>query len=98
MSPQRDGPLFASIVTMLDALERKLTSAPPIDNMRVQGIWLQLYGDGSGVIWQEWSKSMPGEVREERLLHAIFTKDDALLEFDSVAELHSALLSRAGTT
>lgn len=97
MTHQAHGPSVAAILAMLDAWERRLTNAAPTDNMRVQGIWLQLYGDGSGVVWQRWSKSMPGEIKEERLLHTIFAKDDALLEFDSIEGLHSALVSRAGT-
>lgn len=61
------------------------------DNMKIQGLHLKMFGDGSGEVTADWSNYRKDMCREEYLLNTIFTREGPLLEFSNPKELEDWL-------
>lgn len=88
---------ITDIIAMLDRLEDRMFAAAPVDNLRFQGLHLQLHPDGSGAVIADWARSIGDEVKEIRLLNTIMSDEDELFAFKTAEELHGELVSRTMT-
>jgi len=88
-----DWSLLPTIMEMVDRLELRLTDQGCRDNMITEGLWLKLFPDGSGVLFEEYSPAREDDSQEKRLLQCVMDrKNDELAEFDSLEELHGELV------
>lgn len=88
-------PSFADIFGLLDKWEKRLCDGTVKDNMKCTGLWLKLWGDGSGSVMAEWHDVRgddPEDVACARM--ALTMAPTAVLEFESLAELHGALVQQ----
>jgi hypothetical protein len=85
---------IADIITMLKRLEDRMFAAAPVDNLRFQGLHMQLHTDGSGAVIADWARSIGDDVKEVRLLNTIMSDEDELFMFKTPEELHGELVAR----
>lgn len=85
----------SDLFPLLDAWEKKLTGAGVIDNQRCMGLWLRLYGDGSGSVMAEWSDVKATDDEDRRLVRTVCTMaPSSILDFDTIEELHGGLVAQ----
>ena len=79
---------------MLDAWEKRLCSMPH-DNQICKGLWLKLYGDGSGSIMGEFA-DVPeeGDSEIEQIRKVVFMEPTSVYDFDTLDELHGYLVCK----
>lgn len=84
-----------TIFTLLDRYEKRFTSLGVHDNQRCVGLWLKLWGDGSGTVMAEYHDVKPGyEEESEQLKRMVMTMAPTeVLAFDTIEELHGALVA-----
>lgn len=86
---------FVTIMVLMDEWEKKLVGAGVIDNSRCQGLWLKLYGDGSGSVVAEWSAVKPSDDRSRSLVRTVMTMaPSSIFDFDTLDELHGGLVAQ----
>lgn len=89
--------MINAIFAMMDTWETRLVAIGRHDNSVLKGLWLKLWADGSGAVMAEYAKSMPDETEEEALVNTVFMEPTAILEFESLNELHGALVAQVMT-
>ena len=88
---------FSDILPLLDRWTERLVALGDHDNVRLMGMWVKLWGDGSGTVYGEYAKAMPGASPEERAVSAAFMERTVLFTFDTVDELHGELVAQTTT-
>jgi hypothetical protein len=66
------------------------------DGMQIGMIRLVLFSDGSGEVQADWAKYDEEMCREEKLLHAIFSVDGPIFEFEKIEQLEAWLVEQSG--
>lgn len=85
-----------TILHDIDAWGDRLIAAGRIDNLACKGVWLKLWGDGSGSVMAEYATDRPGDTEDERLVSTVFMEPSSILDFDSLDELVVALAAQKG--
>jgi hypothetical protein len=88
-----DWSLMPHIMALLDRLEDRLCAAPPVDGLRCCGLWLQLYGDGSGCIMSDYRNASVDETPDARAIAAVFAESHEFESFNSLELLHGSLVA-----
>lgn len=84
-------PDLKTLLHDIDAWGDRLIAAGRIDNLSCKGVWLKLWGDGSGSVMAEYAKCLEGETDGEKLVNTVFMEPSSILDFDSLDELAEAL-------
>ena len=83
------------IFELLDRWEAKLIAAGVIDNQKCMGLWLKLYGDGSGSVMAEWSDVKATDDQDRKLVRTVCTMEpSSIFDFDTIEELHGGLVAQ----
>lgn len=83
------------IFELLDRWEAKLIAAGVIDNQKCMGLWLRLYGDGSGSVMAEWSDVKATDDQYRKLVRTVCTMTpSSIFDFDTIEELHGGLVAQ----
>lgn len=95
MEPRMD---VVTIMALMDEWEKKLVGAGIIDNSRCQGLWLKLFGDGSGSVMAEWSDVKYSDSQDQKLVRTVMTMaPTSILDFSTLDELHGGLVAQSMT-
>lgn len=84
-----------TIFTLLDRYEARFIARGVHDNQRCIGLWLKLFGDGSGSVMAEYHDVKPGYEEESKAtVRMVMTMNPtSVIDFDSIEELHGALVA-----
>lgn len=83
------------IFELLDRWEAKLVGAGVIDNQKCMGLWLKLFGDGSGSVMAEWSDVKATDDQDRKLVRTVMTMaPSSILDFNTIEELHGGLVAQ----
>jgi hypothetical protein len=86
-----------AVMAMLAEWDRRMEDRGIHDNCRCESLKLHMYVDGSGEITGTYTKVRQDMSEEEHLIAMLHGEDHVLLEFDSLAELHGALVAQVMT-
>ena len=89
-----DWNLTATCLPMLQEWERRLIDMGIHDNCRCEGLTVKFFMDGSGEVMATYSRLPQNCTAEEHMVAMIFTDEHELLAFDSLEELHGALVAQ----
>lgn len=83
------------IMELMDVWEKKLVAAGVVDNQRCMGLWLKLFGDGSGSVMAEWSDVKPTDNQDLKMVRTVCTMaPSSIFDFDTLDELHGGLVAQ----
>ena len=92
--PRIDWSLMATCMPMLQEWERRLVDMGIHDNCRCEGLTVKFFMDGSGEVFANYSKLPKEHTKEQHMIAMVFTEDHEVLAFDSLEELHGALVAQ----
>ena len=85
---------LADILALLQRYESRMTKIGRHDNMRVVGLWLRLYGDGSGQVMGDYRQDKPEYADEQHMVATVMSEPTSLHEFDTLEDLHGFLVAQ----
>lgn len=92
-----DWSCMPAVMAMLAEWDRRMEDRGIHDNCRCESLKLHMYVDGSGEITGTYTKVREDMSEEEHLIAMLHGEDHVLLEFDSLPELHGALVAQVMT-
>jgi len=89
-----DFSLMPTVIALMERLDAHLRGLGAHDNQRCVGLWLKLWGDGSGCVMAEYVDVKDGDDADRAMVRTVMSMAPTeLIAFDTLAELHGELVA-----